>query len=175
MLTAIIIVVMLVIAVGLVALYREVGLGKWATTERTDARPPSNPGWPLGTLAVGSHVAVPSEEPFTGFVALCADDQDTLGELHSAAVVAEDWGYPLLLAITRTPQPNGWISRLDDLPGNIGQYDMRVDQLRALQPSRLPVVVFLNESRLLEASDKLDSPATISTSFQHCRFGLARP
>jgi hypothetical protein len=174
-LTAIIIVVMLIIAVGLVALYREVGLGQWAGAERTEAPRPVNPtGWPLGSLAVGSHVVVPTEEPFTGFLALCSDDQDALGELHSAAVVAEDWGYPMLVAVTKTAQPDGWVDGLDSLPGNIGHYAMRADQLRALKPSRLPVVVFLNESRLLEASVALDSPSSISNGFQHCRFGLTR-
>jgi hypothetical protein len=117
---------------------------------------------------------VPSEEPFTGFVALCSDDADALGELQSAAVVAEDWGYPMLVGVARTPQGNGWIDRLDSLPGDIGRYDMRVDQLRALQPTRVPVLVFLNESRLLDASVALDSPSSVSAGFQQCRFGLTR-
>jgi hypothetical protein len=175
-LTVIIVIVMLVIAGGLVALYREVGLGSLAQegdTRRTDARP-SLTGWPFGSLNVGSHFAVPSKEPFSGFLALCSDDQDALSDLHPAAVVAEDWGYPLLLAIAKTPQPNGWTDRLDSLPGNIGQYDIRSDELRSLKPARLPVVVFLNENRVLDASTGLDSTSSIATSFQHCRFGLTR-
>jgi hypothetical protein len=173
-LTVIIVIVMLVIAGGLVALYREVTVGSAAAElQRTDA-PPSAMQWPFGNLTVGNHVAVPSNDPFTGFLAVCADDKDALGELHSTAVVAEDWGYPLLVAIAKTPQPNGWTDRLDTLPGNIGQYDMRLDEMRSLKPARLPVVAFLNESRLLDASLALESPASIATSFQHCRFGLTR-
>jgi hypothetical protein len=188
-LTVIIIVVMLVIAGGLVALYREVTVGSAAAEiNRTDAagtdaqrrdapRSDAAPAafqWPFGNLTVGNHVAVPSDEPFTGFLAVCADDTDALGELHSTAVVAEDWGYPLLVAITRTPQPSGWTNGLGTLPGTVGQYDMRVDEMRSLKPTRLPVVAFLNESRLLDASTTLDSPSSIATSFQHCRFGLTR-
>ena len=174
-LTVIIIIVMLVIAGGLVALYREVGFGQGAgaDAERTEARP-SPSGWPLGNLTVGNHVAIPSEEPFTGFFALCSDDQDALGELYSAAVVAEEWGYPMLVAIAKSLAPNGWVDRLDGLPGNIGQYDIRADELRALKPSRLPVIAFVNEGRLLDASVALDSPSSVATSFQHCRFGLTR-
>jgi hypothetical protein len=123
---------------------------------------------------VGSHFAIPSEDAYTGFVALCADDDDALGEIRTAAAVAEDWGYPFLVAIARTPQPNGWVGRLDSLPGNVGQYDLRVDQMRALKPSRLPILAFVNEGRLLDASTALDSPGAIATSFQHCRFGLTR-
>ena len=182
-LTVIIIVVMLVIAGGLVALYREVTVGSAAAEINRTApgsngkgsdAPPAAFQWPLGNLTVGNHVAVPSDDPFTGFLAVCADDTDALGELHSTAVVAEDWGYPLLVAITKTPQPNGWTDRLDSLPGTVGQYDMRVDEMRSLKPTRLPVVAFLNESRLLDASTTLDSPSSIATSFQHCRFGLTR-
>jgi hypothetical protein len=172
-LTILIIIVMLVIGFGLVALYREVGLGREGDGgESVDAwRPPAS-NWPLGNLTVGSHVAIPTEDAFTGFLALCADDDNAFEEIYPAAVVAEDWGYPFLVAIAKTPQPNGWIGRLGTLPGDVGQYDMRVDQMRALQPVRLPVVVFVNEGRLLDASTTLDSPSTIATSFQHCRFGL---
>jgi hypothetical protein len=173
-LTIIIIIVMLVISSGLVALYREVGIGRDGDGgERVDARPPAS-GWPFGNLTVGSHVVIPAEDSFTGFVAMCADDDDAFGKIYPAAVVAEDWGYPFLVAITRTPQPNGWIDRLETLPGNVGHYDMRVDQMRALKPVLLPVLAFVNEGRLLDASTKLDSPGSIVTSFQHCRFGLAR-
>jgi hypothetical protein len=189
-LTVIIVIVMLVIAGGLVALYREVTVGsaaaeinRMAPGPGTAAKGRDAPGsdappaafqWPFGNLTVGNHVAVPSPDPFTGFLAVCADDTDALGELHSTAVVAEDWGYPLLVAITKTPQPNGWTDRLDSLPGTVGHYDMRVDEMRSLKPARLPVVAFLNESRLLDASTTLDSPSSIATSFQHCRFGLTR-
>jgi hypothetical protein len=184
-LTIIVIIVMLVIAGGLVALYREVTVGSAAAelskgmdAPRTGAQrngaPPSAVQWPFGNLTVGNHVAVPSDDPYTGFLAVCADNEDALDELHSTAVVAEDWGYPLLVAIAKTPQPNGWTDRLDSLPGNIGQYDMRIDEMRSLKPARLPVVAFLNESRLLDASIALDSPSSIATSFQHCRSGLAR-
>jgi hypothetical protein len=175
-LTIIIIIVMLVIAGGLVALYREVGLGSLdpGVAARPTVTPLSTSGWPLGTLRVGSHFAVPSAEPFTGFLALCADDQDPLAELHSAAVVAEDWDYPLLVAIAKTTQPNGWTDRLDSLPGNIGHYVIRDDELRALKPARLPVVTFLNENRVLDASTGLESPSAVSTRFQNCRFGLTR-
>ncbi|MDQ6806673.1 MAG: hypothetical protein M3065_17295 [Actinomycetota bacterium] len=200
-LTIIIIIVMLVIGVGLVALYREVGLGMGGGGgERVDARPQQAPStssawlqqapstssawpqqapstssaWPFGNLTVGSHYAIPTDNTYSGFLALCADDSDALGELHSAAVVAEEWGYPFLVAIAKTPQPNGWIDRLDTLPGNIGQYDIRVDEIRALKPVRLPVVAFLNEGRLLNASATLGSPSSIATSFQHCRYGLRR-
>lgn len=173
-LTIIIIIVMLVISSGLVALYREVGVGRDEDGgERVDARSPAS-AWPLGNLTVGNHFAIPSEDAFTGFVALCADDDDALEEIYPAAVVAEDWGYPFLVAIAKTPQPNGWIDRLDTLPGDVGQYDMRVDQMRALKPVRLPIVAFVNEGRLLDASTTLDSQSSIITSFQHCRFGLAR-
>jgi hypothetical protein len=173
-LTIIIIIVMLVIGFGLVALYREVGLGRESEGGGpVDTWPPAS-NWPLGNLNVGSHVAIPTEDTYTGFVALCADDDDAFDEIYPAAVVAEDWGYPFLVAIARTPQPKGWTNRLETLPGDVGQYDMRVDQMRALQPVRLPVVVFVNEGRLLDASTKLDSPSSIATSFQHCRFGLAR-
>jgi hypothetical protein len=175
-LTIIIIIVMLVIGFGLVALYREVGLGREGNGnggERFGAQPPPS-GWPLGNLSVGSHVAIPTEEAYTGFVALCADDDDAFREIYPAAVVAEDWGYPFLVAIAKTAQPDGWIDRIDNLPGHIGTYDMRVDQMRALQPVRLPVLVFVNEGRLLDASARLDSPGEIVSSFQHCRFGLPR-
>jgi len=174
-LTVVIVIVMLVIAGGLVALYREVGLGSFepADAQRTEAGP-SGSAWPLGNLTVGNHVAVPSEAPFTGFLALVADDEDALGELRSTAVVAEDWGYPLLVAIGRSSKPNGWTAGLDSLPGNIGHYEMRSDELRSLKPVRLPVIAFLNESRLLDASTALDSPSSVAASFQHCRFGLAR-
>jgi hypothetical protein len=173
-LTIIIIIVMLVIGFGLVALYREVGLGRGGDgAEPVAAWPPAS-NWPLGNLTVGSHVAIPTEDAFTGFVALCADDDNAFDEIYPAAVVAEDWDYPFLVGIARTSQPNGWTSRLETLPGNVGQYDMRVDQMRALQPVRLPVVVFVNEGRLLDASTTLDSSSAIATSFQHCRFGLPR-
>lgn len=172
-LTIIIIIIALVLGFGLLALYREVGMGLDGEGGSTDAR--SSPsGWPLGSLTAGSHFAVPSDEPYTGFVALCADDDDALGELYSAAVVAEEWGYPFLVAIAKTLQPNRWIDRLDSLPGNIGQYDMRVEEMRALKPAQLPIVAFVNEGRLLDASTGLDSPSAIATSFQHCRFGLTR-
>ena len=197
MLTVIVIIVMLVIAGGLVALYREVGLGRDPVAEPTGAppsspmgvppsspmgvppsspmgAPPSTSEWPLRGLTVGSRLAIPADEPFTGFLALCADDADALGELYSAAVVAEEWGYPLLVAIAKTFRPTGWTDRLDGLPGNIGQYDMRIDEMRSLNPLRLPVVAFLNEGRLLDASVALNSPSSIATSFQHCRFGLTR-
>jgi hypothetical protein len=172
-LTVIIIIVMLVISGGLVALYREVGLGRGEEGERTPARPASSK-WPLGSLSAGSHFAIPSDEPFTGFLALVSDDQDALGELYSAAVVAEEWGYPVLVAIAKTYAPTGWIDRLDGLPGNIGWYDIRVDEMRALNPVSLPVIAFVNEGRLLDASVQLDSPSTIATIFQHCRYGLTR-
>jgi hypothetical protein len=172
-LTVIIIVVMLVISGGLVALYREVGLGRGEEAKGKSARP-GNSKWPLGSVSAGSHFAIPSDEPFTGFLALVSDDQDALGELYSTAVVAEEWGYPVLVAIAKTSAPNGWIDRLDGLPGNIGWYDMRVDEMRALKPESLPVLAFVNEGRLLDASAQLDSPSTIATSFQHCRFGLTR-
>ena len=76
-LTVVIVIVMLVIAGGLVALYREVGLGSFepADAQRTEAGP-SGSAWPLGNLTVGNHVAVPSEAPFTGFLALVADDEE---------------------------------------------------------------------------------------------------
>jgi hypothetical protein len=177
-LTVITIIVILVISGGLVALYREIGLGRGEAAERPDPRspvqPPPTSQWPLGNLAAGSQFAVPSEDPFTGLLALCSDDQDALGELYSAAVVAEEWGYPMLVAIAKTFRPTGWTDRLDGLPGNIGQYDMRVEEMRALNPVTLPIVAFLNEGRLLDASLLLDSPSTIAKSFQHCRFGLAR-
>ncbi|HWF51071.1 MAG TPA: hypothetical protein VG294_10560 [Solirubrobacteraceae bacterium] len=173
-LTIIIIIVMLVISFGLVALYREVGLGRGeGGGERFDA-PPSASSWPLGNLRAGNHFAIPSEDAFTGFVALCADDDDALAEINQAALVADDWGYPFLVAIAKTPRPNGWINRLDALPGNVGQYDMRVDQMRALQPVSLPIVAFVNEGRLLDATTRLDSSSSIITTFQHCRFGLTR-
>jgi len=177
-LTIIVVIVMLVIAGGLVALYREVGLGQGADGQPADAPRPAAganaSGWPLGNVTVGGHLAIPSEDPFTGFFALCTDDTDALGELYSAAVVAEEWGYPMLVAIGKTPQPNGWIDRLDGLPGSIGQYDMRIDEVRALKPAHLPIIAFLNESRVLDASVGLDSPSSIAKSFQHCRFGLTR-
>jgi hypothetical protein len=173
-LTIIIIIVMLVIGFGLVALYREIGLGRGGDGGEPVDVPPSASGWPLGNLTVGNHVVIPTEDAYTGFLALCADDDDALAEIHPAAVVAEDWGYPFLVAIAKTPQPNGWIDRLDTLPGEVGQYDMRVDQMRALKPVRLPIVAFINEGRLLDASTMLDSSSSIATTFQHCRFGLAR-
>lgn len=173
MLTVIVIIVMLVISGGLVALYREVGLGLGSDGESADARPSSD-GWPFERLTVGRHVAVPTEDAFTGFVAFCADDDNAYDEIHSAAVVAEDWGYPMLVAIAKTAQPIGWIGRLDSLPGNVGEYDMRVDEMRSLGPVSLPIVAFLNEGRLLDASVALDSTASIAASFQRCRFGLTR-
>lgn len=173
MLTVIVIIVMLVISSGLVALYREVGLGRGSAGERADTRPATDQ-WPFERLTVGRHVAVPSEDAFTGFVAFCADDDDAFAEINSAAVVAEDWGYPMVVAIAKTVQPNGWIGRLDGLPGNVGEYDMRVDEMRALGPVSLPIVAFLNEGRLLEASVALDSTSSIATTFQRCRFGLTR-
>jgi hypothetical protein len=172
-LTVIVIVVMLVISGGLVALYREVGLGRESTGESPDPRPPTDQ-WPFERLTVGRHVAVPTEDAFTGFVGFCADDADAFAEINSAAVVAEDWGYPMLVAIAKTVQPNGWIDRLDNLPGHVGEYSMRVDEMRSLGPVSLPIVAFLNEGRLLEASVALDSPSSIAASFQRCRFGLAR-
>jgi hypothetical protein len=173
-LTIIIIIVMLVISSGLVALYREVGLGRGEDGgQRVDALPSAS-SWPFGSLTVGNHFAIPGEDAFTGFVALCADDDDALAEIHQAALVADDWGYPFLVAVAKTPRPNGWIDRLDSLPGNVGQYDMRVDEMRALQPVSLPIVAFVNEGRLLDASTRLDSSSSIITSFQHCRFGLTR-
>jgi hypothetical protein len=172
-LTVILIIVILVISGGLVALYREVGLGR-ATDPDGMATQSSTSQWPFQNLTVGRYVAVPSDDAFTGFVAFCADDDDALREIYSAAVVAEDWGYPILVAIAKTAQPNGWIDRLDSLPGNVGEYDMRVDEMRSLGPVSLPVVAFLNEGRLLDASVSLDSPSAIATSFQNCRFGLPR-
>jgi hypothetical protein len=173
MLTVIIIIVMLVISSGMVALYREVGLGRGSDGEEMDPRHPTDQ-WPFERLTVGRHVALPTEDGFTGFVAFCADDADAFEELNAAAVVAEDWGYPMIVGIAKTVQPNGWIDRLDGLPGNVGEYDMRVDEMRALGPVGLPIVAFVNEGRLLEASVALDSTASIASSFQRCRFGLTR-
>lgn len=172
-LTIIIIVVMLVIAAGLVALYREVGLGRGEDEQGGDSRPASS-GWPLGSVRKGAPFAIPSEEPFTGFLVLCSDDQDALGELYSVAVVAEEWGYPMLVAIAKTFRPTGWTERLDGLPGNIGQWDMRVDEVKALKPERLPIAAFINGGNTMDATLALDSPSTIARSFQHCRNGLAR-
>jgi len=172
-LTIIIVLVMLVIGVGLTALYREVGLGRGEESE-SPSSPPSKSQWPLGGLTAGSRFAVPSDDTFTGFLAICTDDDDALGAMYSVAVVAEEWDYPMLIAIGKTFQANGWTDRLDGLPGNIGQYDLRIDQVQALQPATLPVVLFLNEGRLLDASPAMDSASLIATSFQHCRFGLTR-
>jgi hypothetical protein len=181
MLTVLIIIAMLVISGGLVALYREVGFGRFGDAPRSDAPSPTTPSfvsppsrWPFENLSVGRHLAVPTEDAFTGFLALCADDDDAFAAVHSAAVVAEDWGYPLLVGIAKTARPNGWIDRLDGLPGNVGDYDMRVDEMRSLGPVQLPIVAFLNEGRLLDASVALESPSSIATSFHHCRFGLTR-
>ncbi|MEA2197816.1 MAG: hypothetical protein QOJ25_1867 [Solirubrobacteraceae bacterium] len=174
MLTVITIIVIVVIAGGLVALYREVGLGRGDGSEGPVARPATSPTWPFGNLASGSHFAIPSDDPFTGFLAFVSDDQDALGEIYSAAVVAEEWGYPMLIAIAKTFRPTGWTDRLDGLPGNIGQYDLRVDEMQALAPASLPVVAFVNDGRVLGASVLLDSPSTIATTFQHCRSGLTR-
>jgi hypothetical protein len=168
MLTALIIVVMLLIGFGLAALYREVGLG------RGKAAPSAPSGWPFGNLAVGDDLTALPEDGFSGFLAICSDDVDALGELYSVAVVAEEWGYPLSVAIARTIQPIGWTDRLDGLPGNVTQHEMSIDAIGALAPVGLPVVVFLNDRRVLDASTALDSPSAIATSFQHCRFGLTR-
>jgi hypothetical protein len=167
-LTVLIIIVMLVIAGGLTALYREVGLGR--DTEDS----PSTSKWPFGNLAVGKDVAGFTDDPLTGFLALCTDDVDSLGALYSVAVVAEDWGYPLVVAVGKTLRPNGWTHRVDGLPGNVIQRDMRIEEVSALQPAGLPAVVFVNEGRVLEASLGLDSPSDVAKNFQRCRFGLPR-
>ena len=168
-LTVLIIFVLVVIAIGLTALYREVGLGRGK-----DEPAASNSHWPFGNLTSGNSITGLSDNAFTGFLAICSDDTDALGAIYSVAVVAEEWYYPLQVAVGRTLQPNGWRDRLESLPGNVTQREMSIDEIGSLQPSALPVAVFLNEGRVLDASLALDSPSAIARSFQRCRFGLAR-
>ena len=174
MLTVLIILVMLVIGGGLTALYREVGLGRGEEEGPGPAAPSSTSKWPFGNLAVGNDIPGLTNDPFTGFLAVCTDDVDAIAALYSVAVVAEEWGYPLLVAVGKTLRPNGWINRLDSLPGNVSQQEMRADQLSSLKPARVPVLVFMNEGRVLNASLALESPSVIATNFQRCRFGIAR-
>jgi hypothetical protein len=171
-LTVIIVIVMLMIGVGLTALYREVGLGRGAADAADAPAAPSR--WPFGNLAVGNAIAGFPEDAFTGFLVICADDVDALGAVYSVAVVAEEWGYPLLVAVARTLKPNGWRDRLDGLPGNVSQHEMNVDAISSLKPAALPVTLFLNESRVVDASLAMDSPSAIATNFQRSRSGLKR-
>ena len=168
MLTVLIIFVMVVIALGLTALYREVGLGRGKDAPTADSH------WPFGNLTTGNSINGFSDGDFTGFLAICSDDTDALGAVYSVAVVAEEWDYPLQVAVGRTLQPIGWRDRLEGLPGNVTQREMSIDEIGSLKPSALPVAVFLNQGKVLDASLALDSPSMIARSFQRCRFGLAR-
>jgi hypothetical protein len=173
MLTVILILIMIVIGVGLTALYREVGLGR--DKEESSSSSPSSPSkWPFGNLATGNEIPGFSDDSFTGFVAFCTDQVDSLGELYSVAVVAEEWDYPLQIAIGKSPKPTGWAHRLDAMPGNTSQQEINIERIGALKPAQLPALVFLNEGRVLDASVALESPTAIAGAFQRCRFGLAR-
>jgi hypothetical protein len=132
-LTVLIIFVLVVIAIGLTALYREVGLGRGK-----DEPAASNSHWPFGNLTSGNSITGLSDNAFTGFLAICSRRRRTPSEaIYSVAVVAEEWGYPLLVAVARTLQPNGWRDRLDGLPGNVTQRrdERRRDRLAAARRS----------------------------------------
>jgi hypothetical protein len=164
-LTHLIIVIMLVIGFGLVALYREVGVGRDADITS---------GWPFGNLPVGGPLGGLPDDAFTGFLAICTDDADAFAAINSVAVVAEDWDYPVHVAVGRTLRPNGWKDRIDTLPGNVSRQEMSMPEITSLQPADLPVVVFLQDGRVLDASLEMGSPGEIAGTFQRCRFGLAR-
>ena len=135
---------------------------------------PAAPAWPFGNFSQGAEFDIPSDDPYTGFLVVCSDDQDASREVSSVASVAAQWDYPMLMAIGRTFRGTGWTDRLDGLRGNVGQYDMRVDEIQALRPVRLPIVAFVSDGRVVEASAQLDSPSAIATSFQSHRSGVAR-
>lgn len=172
-LTILVIIVALVIAGGLVALYREVGLGR-ASDLAFDEASDVESDWPFQSLAVGNVIAGVADNSFTGFVTICSDDVDARGALNSVAVVAEDWDYPVLVAVGRTGRANGWKDHLETLPGKISLKELTIHQVNMLKPAALPVVVFLMDGRVLDASLDVASPSAISSSFQRCRFGLPR-
>jgi hypothetical protein len=171
MLTVLIILVAILIGVGLTALYREVGLGR-ETSDAPSSAPKAK--WPFGKLSVGGPVPGIADESFTGFMAMCTDEVDSLGELYAAAVVAEDWAYPLAIAVGHGMRSNGWTHRLDGLPGNVMHQQLSMDRIAELQPVQLPVLLFINEGKVLDASADLQSATAIANNFQRCRFGIAR-